>query len=145
LELHTNLTLVQTRLLNILQTQLGEAERRDVRQRGVQKQWNEFTVSLEESLDLLSVNITNLMRELFTGLLTLQSFTRDSARHVGGELQSLELDVLHVRGQLLGIHDDIDALGSHGVLKMDEMNEMTLQQLSKVLFCFCTYIDTTYA
>ena len=136
LELHTNLTLVQARLLEILHEQLGDAEVREMQQQTVQRHWNQFTVSLEESLDLISVNATKMMTELFTGLLRLQSFTRDSARYVGEELVMLEGDVGNVRGELHRLHEDINGIASKGISKIDDLAERSQQRLSMV----CTWV-----
>ena len=132
LELHTNLTFVQARLLEILHEQLGDAEGRMMRQRAVQRHWNEFTMSLEESLDLISTNATEMMTELFTGLLRLQSFTRDSARYVGEEFALLEGDVRNVRGRLRRAYEDIDGIASNGISKIDELSERSQQRLFMV-------------
>ena len=136
LELHTNLTFVQARLLEILHGQLEEAEVREMQQRTVQRHWNEFTMSLQGSLDLIWANGTEMMTELFTGLLRLQSFTKDSAKHVGEELAMLEGDVRNIRGELHRVHEDIDGISSKGVSKMDELAERSHQRLSMV----CTWI-----
>lgn len=133
LELHTNLTFVQARLLEILQGQLGNAEVREMQQQSVQRHWNEFSMSLEESFDSISVNTTNLMKELFTGLLRLQSLTRESSIYIADEIQTLEVDVRKVRGELRRVHDDIDTVGTAGVSKIDQLAEMSQQRLSMVL------------
>jgi hypothetical protein len=133
LELHTNLTFVQAKLLEILQGQLGEAEVREMQQRDVQRHWTEFTSSLEESFDLIAANTTELMKDLFSRLLRLQSFTRDSARFVAEELQILEMDVCSVRGELRRVHKDLDALGIAGISAIDQLAEMSQQRLSMVI------------
>ena len=132
LELHTNLTLVQGRLLAILHEQWRNAEVRELQQETVQRHWDQFTVSLEESLHLISTNGTKLMKELFTGLLRLQSFTRDSARHVGEEIAMLEGDVRNVREQLRRVDDVIDGMASRGASKVDQLAEISQQRLSTV-------------
>ena len=132
LELHTNLTLVQGRLLEILHEQWRNAEVRELQQETVQRHWDQFTVSLEESLHLISTNGTKLMKELFTGLLRLQSFTRDSARHVGEEIAMLEGDVRNVREQLRRVDDVIDGMASRGASKVDQLAEISQQRLSTV-------------
>jgi hypothetical protein len=136
LELHTNLTFVQSRLLEILHGQLEEAEVREMQQRTVQRHWNEFSMSLQGSLDLIWANGTEIMTELFTGLLRLQGFTRDSVKHIGEELVMLEGYVRNVRGELHRVHEDIDGIATRGVSKMDELAERSQQQLSMV----CTWI-----
>ena len=133
MDLHANLTLVQSKLLDILHGQLDEAEQRAMHQQFMQREWSEFTVSLEKSLDLISVNVTHFVRDLFTALLRLQTFTRVTARRVAEELQNMEADVHNVRGELGRVHDDIDNLGSHGMLKIVEFNEFTQRQLYMVL------------
>lgn len=144
LELHTNLTFVQARLLEILQGQLGNAEVREMQQQSVQRHWNEFSMSLEESFDSISVNTTNLMKELFTGLLRLQSLTRESSIYIADEIQTLEVDVRKVRGELRRVHDDIDTVGTAGVSKIDQLAEMSQQRLSMVLaWWFRVNTDTT--
>ena len=132
LELHTNLTLVQGRLLEILHEQWRNAEVRELQQETVQRHWDQFTVSLEESLHLISTNGTKLMKELFTGLLRLQSFTRDSARHAGEEITVLEGDVRNVREQLRRVYDVIDGMATRGVSKVDQLAEISEQRLSTV-------------
>jgi len=132
LELHTNLTLVHGRLLEILHGQLRDAEVRELQQGTVQRHWDEFTETLEESLDLISTNATKLMRELFTGLLRLQSFTRDSARQVGEEITMLEVDVRNVREELHRVYDDIDGMATRGVSNIDQLAEISQQRLYMV-------------
>jgi hypothetical protein len=132
LELYTNLTFVQSKLLEILQVQLGNAEVREMQQQVVQRHWSEFTMSLEESFNSISTNTTNLMKELFMGLLRLQSLTRESAKYITEELQTLEVDVQNIRGELQRAHDDIDDVGNAGVAKIDRLAEMTQQRLSMV-------------
>jgi hypothetical protein len=132
LELHTNLTVIQGRLLEILNGQFSEAKGREMQQRKNQKKWTEFTMSLEESLKSISANTTVLLRELFSGLLRLQSFTRESTRFIGDELKTLEEDVRNVRGEIHRVHDDIDALGITGVAKVEELAGLGQHQLSMV-------------
>jgi hypothetical protein len=129
LELHTNLTVVQARLLEILQGQLGNFQEKEIHQRAVQRHWNEFTMSMEESFDSMSAGASNLMKELFMGLLRLQSFTTESAKYVADELKMLELDVQNVRGELRQVHGEIDSLGTAGISKIDQLAEMSQQRL----------------
>jgi hypothetical protein len=103
-----------------------------MQQRRNQKKWTEFTISLEQSLELISANTTILLRELFTGLLRLQSFTRDSTRFIDDELKILEEDVRNVRGEIRRVHEDIDALGTSGVAKVEELAGLGQHQLSMV-------------
>jgi hypothetical protein len=132
LDLHSNLTSVQAKLLEILQEQLADAKVRERQQQLTQKHWTEFTISLTDSLDLISANASDLMRDLFTGLLTLQSFARDSAINIAEELRTLEVDVRGVRGELRQVQHDIDALGNVGLSKIDQIAEMSQHQLSIV-------------
>jgi len=133
LELHTNLTSVQVGLLEILHEQLDEAEKRETQQRVVQQQWNEFTTSLEGSLESLSVNTTSLMRELFMGLLRLRSFIRESTRYVGEELKTLEIEVRSLREQTHRVHEDLTTLGTNGISKIEELGEISLDQMLTVI------------
>ena len=135
LELHTNLTFVQSRLLEILHGQLRDAEAREVQQQVVERHWTEFTMLMEESFELISANATNLIRELFMGLLRLQSFTRDSVRYVAEELQSLEVEVRDVRGELRQVHDGIDDIATTGISKVRQLAEISQQRLSMVHMC----------
>jgi hypothetical protein len=82
LVLHANLTDVQARLLDILHQQVRDIEEKGARQQDVQTRWNEFTLSLQDSLDLISGNTTTLLQDVFSGLLKLQVLTRDSKRFV---------------------------------------------------------------
>ena len=125
LDLHTNLTCVQSRLLEILHERLAEAEARESREQNVQKLWTEFTSSLEEALESISTNTTTLMRELFIGLLKLQSFTKESARYVGEELQWLQDDVHNIREYLRRLHEDIQGIRTEGISKVYEFSEHT--------------------
>lgn len=136
LDLHTNLTCVQSRLLEILHEQLGEAEARESREKNVRKVWTEFTSSLEDALESISANTTTLMRELFIGLLKLQSFTKESAKYVGEELQWLQDDVHNVREHLRRLHEDIQGIGTEGISKVDKLSEHAQDHLSKVFGCF---------
>jgi hypothetical protein len=101
----------------------------ETQQQRVQKHWNEFTVSLEQNLDLLSTNTTSLVRDLFSGLLRLQSFTRDSSRFVTDELDTLEQDVRTLRGEISLLNADIDNLGNTGVARVEKLGEITQQQM----------------
>ena len=132
MELHTNLTVIQGKLLEILNGQFSESKGREMQQRRNQKKWTEFTISLEQSLELISANTTILLRELFSGLLRLQSFTRDSTRFIGDELKTLEEDVRNVRGEIRRVHEDIDVLGTSGVAKVEELAGLGQYQLSMV-------------
>jgi hypothetical protein len=106
---------------------------RGQQQQEAQKVWTDFTGSLEETLDLISANTSELMRGLFNGLLRLQRFTRDSARFVGEEFQTLEGDVRDVREELRRVHDDIESLATAGVSKVEGLAEISQQRLSMVL------------
>ena len=132
LELHTNLTFVQARLLEILHGQLRDAELREMQQHDIQTHWNTFSMSLEESLNMISANATEIMTELFTGLLRLQSFTRDSARYVGEELALLGGDVRNVREEFRTAYENIDGIASRAVPIIDELAERSQQHLSMV-------------
>jgi Tht1-like nuclear fusion protein len=132
LELHTNLTSVQARLLEILRTQLNEAEAREMQQQTAQRHWNGFTSSLEKSLESISSNTTSLMKDLFLGLLKLQSFTRNTARFVSEELYSLDKDVYNIRGRLQQMQGEINTLEMAGVSKIDQLAEMNQHRLTMV-------------
>lgn len=132
LELHSNLTSVQAKLLEILRTQLNEAEAREAQQRTSQKHWNDFTSSLEESLESISSNTTSLMKDLFLGFLRLQSFSRDTARYVSEELRTLDVDIHGIRGRLQQIQGEINALGNSEISQIDQLAEMNKHQLSIV-------------
>jgi hypothetical protein len=126
------LTIIQGKLLEILNGQFSEFKGREMQQRRNQKKWTEFTISLEQSLELISANTTVLLRELFSGLLRLQSFTKDSTRFIGDELKTLEDDVRNVRGDIRRVHDDVDALGTSVVAKVEELAGLGQHQLSMV-------------
>jgi len=134
LELHTNLTLLQRKLLDILESQLKDIEERDIQHQNVRKQWNEFTGQLEESFNLIAMNTTDLMRDVITGLLRLQSFTKDSTRFVVEEIESLEGDVKKVRGEIRQFHEDIEMVGRIGVSKVEGIAELSQQRLLMVYF-----------
>src|SRR5271155_4580545 len=110
-----------------------EGNVRDTQQREVQNQWTEFTVSLEETLGSISANTSSLMADLFSGLLRLQSFTRDSMKFVAEELRMLEGDVKDVRGELTRVQGEIDSIATGGVSKVEELAEMSQRRLSMVL------------
>src|SRR5208282_5388920 len=133
LELHTNLTSVQAKLLQVLQSHWREGNIKETQQKEVQKQWNKFTVSLEETLYSISGNTSSLMTDLFSGLLRLQSFTRDSAKFVADELRTLEGDVKDVRHEIRQVQEDIDLVATGGVSRIEELAEMSLHRFSRVL------------
>jgi hypothetical protein len=133
LELHTNLTFVQEMLLQVLQSHWKEATSRETQQREVQKQWTEFTTSLEERLGSISANTSNLMGDLFSGLLRLQSFTRGSMKFVADEFRMLEGDVKDMRDRLGQVHDNMELIATGGVSKVQEFAEMSQRRLSMVL------------
>ena len=132
LELHANLTEVQGELLEILRGHMEEAKGHESKQKSVQKHWQEFTVSLEQNLGVLSTNTTSLLRELFSGLLRLQSFTRDSTRLVAEELGTLDQEVRIIRGEIGLLNTDIDNLGNNGVARIEKLSEITQQQVMLV-------------
>ena len=143
LELHTNLTSVQSKLLDILQSHWREGDVRDAQQREMRKHWTKFTVSLEETLDSISVNTSRLMTDLFSGFMRLQSFTKDSTRFLTSDLQSLQGDVQNVRGELRRMHDDIGGFTVEGIFQVEELAEMSRRRLSMVLLPACTLnVDT---
>ena len=137
LELHANLTDVQGKLLEILRGYMEDGKVHETQQQRVQKHWNEFTVSLEQNLDVLSTNTTTLLRDLFSGLLRLQSFTRVSTRFVADELDTLEQDVRTIRGEISLLNADIDNLGNTGVARVEKLGEITQQQM--ILVSHLTY------
>jgi hypothetical protein len=132
LELHTNLTVVQAKVLEILNTQFSEAKKREMQQREVQKKWTEFTISLEESLEIISANTTTLLQELFIGLLRVQELTRKSTIFLSGEFQTLEEDARNIRSQIGRVNNDVGTLASTGTAKIEELAGAGEQQLSLV-------------
>lgn len=132
LALHANLTEVQGKLLEILRGHMEEAKANESKQKSVQKHWQEFTISLEQNLDVLSTNTTSLLRDLFSGLLRLQSFTRDSTRLVVEELGALDQEVRTVRGEISSLNTDIDNLGNNGVTRIEKLSQITQQQVMLV-------------
>ena len=133
LELHTKLTAVQAKLLQVLQSHWKEGSTKATQQREVQKQWREFTTSLEESFHSISGNTSSLMKDLFSGLLRLQKFTRDSAKSVSDELQTLGGDIKDVRKELLHVQEDMELIATGGISKIEELAEMSHHRLSRVL------------
>ena len=123
---------MQERLLDILRTQFEEAEVRNMEQRVLQKNWNEFTESLEEVLMLISMNSTDLMRDLFTGLLSLQSLTRDSTRLVNDEVQKLAAGMNAAQEKLRDVKGDIDILGNSASANIEELAATAWRHLSLV-------------
>ena len=132
LELHTNLTVVQAKLLQVLQSHWREENSRETQKREVQKQWTEFTISLEDTLNSVSANTSSLMGDLISGLLKLQVFTRDSTEFVANELQSLEGDVQNMRSELRRVQDDIALLAAGGISQVEELAEISQQRLYMV-------------
>lgn len=132
MDLHANLTDVQSRLLEILREHVDEAKVQEGHQQVIQKQWNEFTVSLRQNLDVISMNTTTLLRDLFSGLLRLQSFTRDSTRLVAEELRTLEEEVSTIRGGISQVNNELDTLGEAEVARVEKLGEITEQQLTLV-------------
>ena len=132
MELHANLTEVQARLLAILKSRFEEAEARDLQQRAWQTEWNDFTWSLEQSLDMIAKNTTQLMRDLFSGLLSLQSLTRDSTRFVSDGFQTLESGVQSLKYRLQDVDHEIDEVGKAGKMNVAALTEMAQRQLSLV-------------
>ena len=123
---------MQEKLLQVLQSHWREGDFRETQQRDVQKQWTEFTVSLEETLGSISANTSSLMADLFSGLLRLQSFTRDSMKFVAEELRILEGGVKDVRGELGRVQGEIGLIATDGISKVEELAEMSQRRLSMV-------------
>jgi hypothetical protein len=117
----------------VLQSHWREGSFRETQQQDVQKQWTEFPVSLDETLGSISANTSSLMADLFSGLLRLQSFTRDSMKFVAEELRMLEGDVKDVRGELTRVQWEIDLIATGGVSKVEELAEMSQRRLSMVV------------
>ena len=132
LELHADLTDVQARLLAILKSRFEEAQARDLQQRAWQAEWNDFTWSLEQSLDMIAKNTTQLMRDLFSGLLSLQSLTRDSTRFVSDGFQTLESGVQSLKYRLQDVDHEIDEVGKAGKMNVAALTEMAQRRLSLV-------------
>jgi len=110
LELHSNLTSVQARLLEILRKEADTAEMRERDRRVVEQSWNAFTTSLEESLWVLSVNTSILTRDLLSALLRLQTFTTHSTDVVAEQISVLERDIRSVREQIGQVRIDVDTI-----------------------------------
>jgi len=127
------LTSLQIRLLEILRGQWEEAEMRQVHQRSVEKQWTAFVGTMEESLVTISVNASNLMRELLVGLLRLQSLTRDSGRQINEELRMLDVGVGRIRDDIQRVHQDIGALDTADIFVIKTLADMSYDKLAKVL------------
>src|SRR5205085_34232 len=102
------------------------------RQQVIHKHWDDFTVSLRQNLDVLSMNTTTLLRDLFSGLLRLQSFTRDSTRFVAGELHNLEQEVRTIRAGISQVNNELDTLGKTEVTRVEKLSEITEQRLTLV-------------
>ena len=132
LALHINLTAVQTRLLEILTSQFEDVQIRNGQQQEMQRQWTEFTGSWEVQLDRISINTTNVMRDLFLGLLSLQSLTHESARLVGEEIQMLSDGVENIQSGLYNIRGEMEVLGAAGKLNMDALIEIAQKKLLMV-------------
>lgn len=130
--MHTNLTTVQAKLLEILNRQFSNSKAREIQQRKSQQRWTEFTVSLEERLELISVNASTLLQELLTGLLRVQDLTRDSTALIGGELHTLEKDIRNVRSEIRRVHEDVGTVGSTGAAKLEELAGAGENKLSMV-------------
>jgi len=90
-------------------------------------------MSLEETLNSISGNTSSLMKDLFSGLLRLQKFTRDSAKSVSDELQTLGGDIKDVRKELLHVQEDMELIATRGISKIEELAEMSQHRLSRVL------------
>jgi hypothetical protein len=118
--------------LDILYVQLGDIEDREVKQRDVQRAWNEFTVVLRDDLDLIATNTTSIFHDVLSGLLRIQSFTRDSTRFVAQEIQGLEKEVRAVRNEIQHAQDTIDELANSGIAGIRDLGEHTLVQISMV-------------
>jgi hypothetical protein len=137
LGLHTNLTVVQARLLDILHRQMEDIDKRSMMQQGAQRQWREFSVSLQDSLDLISGNTTNLLTDVFSGLLRLQSLTRESTKFVVQEVHELG-------DKIRRINNDFDHLGQTGATRIQELGELTQGQISMVNPPLRAKTDSTY-
>lgn len=120
---------MQSRLLEILREHVDEAKVHEGQQQVIRKHWDEFTVSLRQNLDVLSMNSTTLLRDLFSGLLRLQSFTRDSTRLVAEELHTLEQEVSTIRAGISQVNNELDTLGETEVARVEKLSEITEQQL----------------
>lgn len=132
MDLHANLTDVQGKLLEVLRGHMEDAKIQESQQQGVQKHWKEFTMSLEQNLDVLSTNTTTLLRDLFSGLLRLQSFTRDSTRFVAEELNTLEQNVRSIRGGMDLLDTNLNTLGNKGIAQLEQLSDATEEQLMLV-------------
>jgi hypothetical protein len=132
LELHFNLTVVQERLLEVLNSQFHEAEITFEQQREMQRVWEEFTRSLDITLEIISTNTTDLMKDLYTGLLSLQSLMRTSTRFVGDELNVLSKAAQAIHEELHQVREDIDSAGLAGKSKIQELLATAETELSEV-------------
>jgi len=132
LELHSNLTVVQARLVEILRMELEDALAREREQRVVQRNWNAFTNSLEENLSVLTFNATNLTRDLLGALVRLQMLTRDSATTVADHLALLEGDIRSVRQHIQQVRLDMDAFSAAELSVVETLAEASQERLSMV-------------
>ena len=132
LELHSNLTVVQARLVEILKTELEDALARGRQQRVVQQNWNAFTDSLEENLSVLHVNTTSLTRDLLDALVRLQTLTQHSATTVADHLALLENDIRSVRQQIWQVRLDMDTFSAAELSVVEALAEASQERLSLV-------------
>lgn len=123
---------MQARLLEVLHGEVEMAEVWGRDRRVVEHNWNAFTISLEESLGVLSVNTSILTRDLLSALLRLQTFTRDSADVVAHQLSILEGDICGVREQLRQVRIDVDTIGESGVSAVESMIDVSQERLFMV-------------
>jgi hypothetical protein len=98
--LFANLTVIQGRLLTLLEDSVLDAEERVSTQDEVQRKWEKFTSAMDQSLGGMQGNVTYMMGEVVSRLLYLQRFTRDSTRFVTDELDLLRDGVGDVRRQV---------------------------------------------
>lgn len=129
MNLHANLTDVQSKLLEILRVHLDDAKVHESHQQVIQKQWNEFTISLRQNLNVLSTNTTTLLRDLFSGLLRLQSFTKDSTRLMADELRTLEQEVRTIRGGIGRVNNELDTFSETEIGRVEKLSGIIQQQL----------------
>jgi hypothetical protein len=132
LELHSNLTVVQARLLEVLQAEAQSAQERGGQQAIVQANWDSFTESLGESLGVLSANTSALTTELLGALIRLQAFTRDSAAGVAEQLGVLEGDIGRVRDQIWQVQLEMDVFGEGELSAVGKLGDASQERLFMV-------------
>jgi hypothetical protein len=144
LDLYVNLTLIQGRLLSVLEENLRDAEERVVTQGLVQRRWDGFTGSFEESVQDIRRNLTGLVGDLMSGLLYLQRFMKDSTKIVLDELDLVREGVGSVRGQVETFRGDISDLvvaEANEIRRLGEIGEGEVSAVVRRLENFIPIVD----